>query len=110
VKGNEFNVKAFEVGRAAVNSLDPKADIIFVSGDLTFEGTLPEYKMAKERIEEFESPIMIIPGNHDARHMGYKLFTEFFGDLEFFKEVGELGILGIIISFPFPIQVGSRTS
>jgi 3',5'-cyclic AMP phosphodiesterase CpdA len=95
VNGNEFNVKAFETGRKAVNSLDPKADLIFVSGDLTFEGTLPQYKMAKERLKEFESPTMIIPGNHDARHLGYQLFTEFFGDLDLFKEVGETSILGL---------------
>jgi 3',5'-cyclic AMP phosphodiesterase CpdA len=95
VNGNEFNAKAFETGRKAVNSLDPKADLIFVSGDLTFEGTLPQYKMTKERIDEFESPISIIPGNHDARHLGYQLFTEFFGELDFFKEVGDVGILGL---------------
>jgi 3',5'-cyclic AMP phosphodiesterase CpdA len=95
VGGNEFNIKVFETGRKAVNSLDPKPDMIFVSGDLTFEGTLPEYKMVKERIEEFEAKTMIIPGNHDARHMGYQLFTEFFGDLEFFEEVGDIGIMGL---------------
>jgi 3',5'-cyclic AMP phosphodiesterase CpdA len=44
---------------------------------------------------EFESPVMIIPGNHDARHLGYQLFLEFFGDLDYFKEVGEVGILGL---------------
>ncbi len=95
MNGNEFNEKAFDNGRTAVNSLQPEANLIFISGDLTFEGTLPQYKLAKERINEFESPTMIIPGNHDARHLGYQLFSEFFGELEFFQEVGDVGILGL---------------
>lgn len=93
MNGNEFKENAFEIGRTAVNSLEPKADLIFISGDLTFEGTLPQYKLAKERIKEFESPTMIIPGNHDARHLGYQLFSEYFGELEFFQEVEEVGIM-----------------
>lgn len=78
-----------------VNSLDPKPDLIFISGDITMEGILPEYEMAKEILNGFDALTMIIPGNHDSRHLGYGLFQEFFGRLEFYKEVGELGIVGL---------------
>jgi 3',5'-cyclic AMP phosphodiesterase CpdA len=93
--GNEFKEDIFKKGKSAVDSLNPKADIIFISGDLTFEGTLPEYEYAKEKIQEFEVPVIQIPGNHDARHIGYQLFPEFFGDLEFYKKIENIGILAL---------------
>lgn len=93
--GNEFKEDIFEMGKSAVDSLDPKADFIFISGDLTFEGTLPEYEYAKEKIQEFEGPVIQIPGNHDARHIGYQLFSEFFGELEFYKKIENIGILAL---------------
>jgi 3',5'-cyclic AMP phosphodiesterase CpdA len=94
-KANEFEKKTFEKGKSVVNTLDPKPDFIFISGDLTFEGVLIEYELAKKRVEEFEAMTMFIPGNHDARHLGYTLFFEFFGRLEFYKEVGDVGVVGL---------------
>lgn len=90
----------FEIGKKAVNSLEPKADLIFISGDITWEGILPEYELAKERIQGFEGLTMLVPGNHDARHLGYQLFREFFGRLEFYKEMADLGIVGLDSSEP----------
>ena len=83
-----------------MNSLNPKAEVLFVTGDLTWEGILSEYELAKERIEGFESFPILVPGNHDARHLGYQLFEESFGRLEFYKEVGDLGIVGLDSSEP----------
>jgi 3',5'-cyclic AMP phosphodiesterase CpdA len=94
-KANEFEKRTFEKGKSVVNSLDPQPDFIFISGDLTFEGVLTEYELAKKRVEEFEALTMLIPGNHDARHLGYTLFFEFFGRLEFYKEVGDVGVVGL---------------
>lgn len=99
-QANEFKEEIFEKGLKTVNSLKPEADLVFISGDITLEGTLPEYELAKDKIEGFESVTMIIPGNHDARHLGYQLFEEFFGRLEFKKEVGDVGILGLDSSEP----------
>jgi Icc protein len=94
-KANEFEKSIFGRGKSVVNSLDPPPDLIFISGDLTFEGVLPEYELAKQKVEEFDTKAMLIPGNHDARHLGYTLFYEFFGRLEFYKEVGEVGVVGL---------------
>lgn len=91
----EFIEKIFNKGVKALNSLKPEADLIFISGDITLEGILPEYEIAKEKIGDFESSTMLIPGNHDARHLGYQLFREYFGRLEFYKEVGDLGVVGL---------------
>jgi 3',5'-cyclic AMP phosphodiesterase CpdA len=95
VKGSEFKENIFEAGKNAINSLDPPADLIFITGDITFEGTLPEYQYAKKKIQEFEGDLLLIPGNHDSRHIGYQLFSEFFGKLEFYKEADEVGVLGL---------------
>lgn len=97
---SEFKKGTFEKGKEAVNSLKPKADLVFITGDITFEGIIPEYKLAKERIQGFEPETMLIPGNHDARHLGFQLFEEFFGRLEFYKEVGDLGLMGLDSSEP----------
>jgi len=97
---NEFKEPVFEKGMKAVNSLEPRADMVFISGDITWEGILPEYELAKKKIGGFESTTMLIPGNHDARHLGYGLFEEFFGRLEFYKEVGDLGVMGLDSSEP----------
>lgn len=83
-----------------MNSLNPKADLIFITGDITFEGLIPEYELARERIQEFESETMLIPGNHDARHLGFQLFEEYFGKLEFFENVGDLSLMGLDSSEP----------
>lgn len=96
----EFQEKKFEKGQKAINSLDPAPDLIFVSGDITLEGTLLEYELAKNKIEGFEANVVIIPGNHDARHLGYQLFEEYFGRLEFYKEVKDIGLLGLDSSEP----------
>ncbi|UCE72990.1 MAG: metallophosphoesterase [Methanomassiliicoccales archaeon] len=94
-QANEFKEKTFEKGRIAVNSLEPSADLVFISGDISYEGILPEYELAREKIKEFKGTTMLIPGNHDARHMGFQLFEEFFGRLEFYKRVGDVGIIGL---------------
>jgi 3',5'-cyclic AMP phosphodiesterase CpdA len=96
----EFKKEIFEKGKEAVNSIDPKADFIFITGDITFEGLIPEYELASERIKEFESETTLIPGNHDARHLGFHLFEEFFKRLEFFKKIGDIGLMGLDSSEP----------
>ena len=49
-RGTDFNNKIFEKAVKMVNKLD--ADIVFVSGDLTTDGLLSEYKLAQEKLRE----------------------------------------------------------
>ncbi len=98
--GSEFKKETFNMGMEAINALDPAPELVFVSGDITWEGILPEFEMAKELMQGFESPVMLVPGNHDSRHLGYKLFTEFFGGLEFYKDLKGIGLLGLDSSEP----------
>ena len=60
-----------------VNSIG--ADIVVVTGDLTDDGYTYEYDMAKAYIDRIETVnLMVVPGNHDVRNEGYKLFEEIF--------------------------------
>jgi len=98
--GSEFNIETFDAGMKAINALEPAPELVFVSGDLVWEGVLTEYEMAQELLQGFEIPVVLVPGNHDSRHIGYKLFAEFFGGLEFYKEMKEISLLGLDSSEP----------
>src|SRR5215216_168232 len=62
-----------------VNELEP--DVVIVSGDLTGDGLRPEYQSAREHLDQVACERMIvIPGNHDSRNVGYVHFEEMFGE------------------------------
>src|SRR4029077_5247798 len=64
---------------AEVNELVP--DVVIVSGDLTTHGFKDEYALAKRYLDTIEcEAIVVIPGNHDSRNVGYVHFEELFGD------------------------------
>jgi 3',5'-cyclic AMP phosphodiesterase CpdA len=98
--GSEFKRPTFDAGIQAINKMEPPPELIFISGDITWEGILPEYEMAGELLKGFKFPVMLVPGNHDSRHIGYKLFAEFFGGLEFYKDLDGIGLLGLDSSEP----------
>ncbi|MCW2974210.1 MAG: putative phosphohydrolase [Thermoleophilia bacterium] len=61
-----------------VNELDP--DVVVISGDLTGFGFLQDYEQAKEHIDRIKCEnLVVIPGNHDARNVGYLHFEDLFG-------------------------------
>ncbi len=62
-----------------VNELEP--DVVIVSGDLTGDGLRGEYELARDYLDRLECERMIvIPGNHDSRNVGYVHFEELFGE------------------------------
>ena len=64
---------------AETNELEP--DVVVISGDLTSNGFKEEYAMARRYLNGIECAAMIvIPGNHDSRNVGYVHFEELFGD------------------------------
>ena len=61
-----------------LNELRP--DLVLCTGDLTEMGFRQDYLTAKEYLERIECPqLVVIPGNHDARNVGYVHFEELFG-------------------------------
>lgn len=54
-------------------------DLAIFTGDATNEGQRDEYELAAGMLEKIEVPLVSIPGNHDARSGGIKLFEEYIG-------------------------------
>jgi len=61
-----------------INRMRP--DVVVVAGDLTAAGYEDEYVEAAGIIAQIEPPKVIIPGNHDARNVGWVHFERFFGN------------------------------
>ena len=62
----------------SIRRMEP--DIVVIAGDLTAAGYEWEYEEAARWVESIEFPKIVIPGNHDARNVGYVHFRRFFGD------------------------------
>ncbi len=55
-------------------------EMTIVSGDLTNEGYLPEFELAQDYLDRLHCEhLVVIPGNHDARNVGYEHFEDVFG-------------------------------
>jgi 3',5'-cyclic-AMP phosphodiesterase len=66
--------------RAIVEVNDVEPDVVIVSGDLTAEGFRGEYEEARAYLDRLECEhVIVIPGNHDSRNVGYVHFEELFG-------------------------------
>jgi 3',5'-cyclic AMP phosphodiesterase CpdA len=75
---------------------DIKPDVLLITGDLTNEGYAHEYDIAEQFLGNIKiKDKIIIPGNHDARNSGYKIFEEVFGTRFPFFQKKNLAILGL---------------
>lgn len=82
-----------------VNKIDP--EILVITGDLTHEGHLHEFDIAKTFVDRMEvEEKIIVLGNHDARNLGYEIFEEVFRTRYPFFENGEMAIFGVDSSVP----------
>ncbi|MDD5503431.1 MAG: metallophosphoesterase [Candidatus Thermoplasmatota archaeon] len=97
-KGQDFNERIFDKAAKLVNAQEP--DFVFVSGDLTTEGLISDYDIAREKLKSIEGDIAIVPGNHDERNLGYRLFPEYFGKMDFIKDFGDIRLAGLASSEP----------
>ena len=57
-----------------VNEFD--TDLVIVTGDITENGYYAEFETAAKYMDLIESPLLVVPGNHDARHIGNECFEE----------------------------------
>ena len=84
---------------AEVNEMEP--DVVVISGDLTSHGFKEEYVLAREYLNRVECDAMVvIPGNHDSRNVGYVHFEALFGDRNSVLRVGEAQIVAVDSSEP----------
>jgi 3',5'-cyclic AMP phosphodiesterase CpdA len=93
--GGAFNQEMFDKGLNLVNTLE--SDFVICCGDVTDSGTLQNYKLAIKQLKKFKKPVLLVPGNHDAKNVGYLLWEEFIGPRYFVKtdEDKKIKILGL---------------
>ena len=70
--------------RTAIEEVnDARPDLVVVAGDLTDEGYPDQQEAAAEALAELQCErVVLVPGNHDAKHVGYIWFEETFGARE----------------------------
>ena len=91
--GSQFRPKTFAKVVREVNDLKP--DAIIITGDLTNEGLINEYKECKKLVSKLKTKkIITISGNHDYRNTGYLAFKKFFP----FKTINELSSDVVIVT------------
>ena len=77
--GPDFVPNLMERAIIEINELNP--NLVICSGDLTTFGFKHEYAMAREYMNQIQcESIVVIPGNHDSRNVGYVHFEDMFGD------------------------------
>lgn len=82
IRFSESNLKYFI---SKINKEKP--DLVIVAGDLTSNGFLDEFMMAKKYIDQIKClDKIIIAGNHDARNVGYEHYETIFGP-RFFENI-----------------------
>ncbi len=84
--GSQFQPHVFDRVVDEVNGLEP--DAIVITGDLTNEGLIEEYEIARDLVSRFNAKRIIpMSGNHDYRNTGYLVFKKYFP----FNSVNNLG-------------------
>jgi len=92
--GPHFLPNLLERAINEVNDLSP--DIVVVSGDLTTFGFKEEYAQAKSYLDRLKcEAVVVIPGNHDSRNVGYVHFEELFGDRNSVVDVGGVTVVAV---------------
>lgn len=75
-------------------------DALLVTGDLSDDGTAESYTLFRQMVEPLGLPLLVIPGNHDAREPMRAAFADLglfgsAGPLNWLREIGDLRIIGI---------------
>src|SRR5215210_9390008 len=92
--GPDFVPNLLERAVREINDLQP--DIVICSGDLTTFGFKHEYALAKGYLDRIEcDSLVVIPGNHDSRNVGYVHFEELFGERNSVLRVGPATVVAV---------------
>jgi 3',5'-cyclic-AMP phosphodiesterase len=94
-----FQPNLLERAIGEVNDMQPIA--VVCTGDLTTFGFEQEYMAAREYLNRLDcETIVVIPGNHDSRNVGYVHFEELFGPRDSVTRVDGLTVVAIDSSEP----------
>jgi 3',5'-cyclic-AMP phosphodiesterase len=74
-----FEEQLLDAAIEEINADGP--DLVVVAGDLTASGYREEFEYARERLAGIKArEVVYVPGNHDARSVGYLHFEDLFGE------------------------------
>jgi 3',5'-cyclic-AMP phosphodiesterase len=77
--GPHFMPSLMDRAIGEINDLQP--DLVVCSGDLTTFGFKQEFAQAKSYLDRLEcDALVVVPGNHDSRNVGYVHFEQLFGE------------------------------
>ena len=94
-----FQPSLLERAISEINELQPRA--VVCTGDLTVFGFKEEYRLAREYLDRIEcESVVVIPGNHDSRNVGYVHFEDLFGDRNSVLRLDGLTVVAIDSSEP----------
>ena len=65
--GNIDSGKRLSDAISVVNNMEPAVDVILLTGDLVEKPDDAAYMALQEILKECQSPVFLIPGNHDSR-------------------------------------------
>jgi 3',5'-cyclic-AMP phosphodiesterase len=92
--GPDFVPNLMERAITEINELDP--DMVICSGDLTTFGFKHEYAMARGYLDRIEcDSLVVIPGNHDSRNVGYVHFEDMFGERNSVLRLGGVTVVAV---------------
>ena len=78
VGGSRYREELLRLAIEEVNDGEP--DLVVVAGDLTDDGYPDQYPLATRELAALACPrIVRVPGNHDARNVGYLRYEDAFG-------------------------------
>jgi 3',5'-cyclic AMP phosphodiesterase CpdA len=82
--------------RAITEINELEAEIVVCTGDLTTFGFRQEYAEARTYLDQIQcETLVVIPGNHDSRNVGYVHFEEQFGDRNSVVHKGGVSIVAV---------------
>jgi 3',5'-cyclic AMP phosphodiesterase CpdA len=82
-----------------INDLDVR--VVVCSGDLTAFGFKPEFAQARAYLDRLRcDELLVVPGNHDSRNVGYVHFEELFGERSQVVHVDGVSVVGVDSSEP----------
>jgi len=93
VGGSRYRPELLHAAISEINAASP--DLVVVAGDVTDDGYPDQYPEAKEELAKIEcTNLVVVPGNHDARNVGYLRFEEEIGhrDSQVRLEADGLGV------------------
>jgi len=103
VGGARYHEELLHAAIEEVNAVQP--DLVAVAGDVTDEGYPDQYPIAKRELDGLAcSHLLVVPGNHDARNVGYLRFERTFGprDSRLRLEVGGMGVALVAVDSSKP--------